>query len=69
MHNLKTHVRGFSRPSFCLSLELVANAMIVFQNIWRLMLNDLHWARAMLNPLLYGWAPLYEDEDLKTILN
>ena len=69
MHELETHVRGFSRPSFCLSVELAANAMFTFQNRWRLMLIDLHWAGAMLNLLLRGWAPVHKDEDLRTILN
>ena len=69
MHDLETHVRGFSRPPFCLSAELVANAMLTFQNRWRLMLTDLHWAGAMLNLLLRGWDPLIEEEDSRTILN
>ena len=69
MHDLQTHVCGFSRPPFCLSAELAANAMLTFQNKWRLMLTDLHWARAMLNPFLRGWAPLHEQEDMRTILN
>ena len=69
MHDLETHICGFNRPPFCLSLELAANAMIAFQNRWRLMLNDLHWTGVMLNPLLRGWAPFYEDEDSRTILN
>ena len=43
--------------------------MLTFQNRWRLMLTDLHWAGVMLNPLLHGWAPLHEDEDSRTILN
>ena len=64
MHDLKTLVCRFSRPPFCLSAELATNAMMTFQNRWRLMLTDLHWAGAMLNPLLHGWAPLHEDEDL-----
>ena len=59
MHDLETHIRGFIRPLFCLSAELAANAMLIYQNRWRLMLTDLHWARAMLNPLLCGWAPLH----------
>ena len=42
MHDLQTHVCGFSRPPFCLSAELAANAMLTFQNRWRLMLTDLH---------------------------
>ena len=77
MHDLQTHVCGFSRPPFCLSAELVANAMLTFQNKWRLMLTDLHWAGAMLidlhwvgvmlNLLLCSWAPLHEDEDSRTI--
>lgn len=69
MHDLQTHIRGFSKPPFRLSPELAANAMLTFQNRWRLMLNDLHWAGAMLNPLLRGWAPLHEDENSRTILN
>ena len=69
MHNLQTHIHGFSIPPFRLSLELAANAMLTFQNRWRLMLNDLHWAGTMSNPLLRGWAPLHEDENSRTILN
>jgi hypothetical protein len=69
MHDLQTHIRGFSKPPFRLSPELAANAMVTFQNRWRLMLNDLHWAGAMLNPVLRGWAPLHEDEISRTILN
>ena len=42
MHDLQTHVRGFSRPPFRLSVELAANVMLTFQNKWRLMLTDLH---------------------------
>ena len=69
MHDLQTHFCGFSKPSFCLSLELVANAILTFQNRWRLMLNDFHWAGMMLNSLLRGWAPLHEDDISRTILN
>ena len=54
MHDLETHVCGFSRPPLCLSAELAANAILTFQNIWRLMLIDLHWTRATLNLLLHG---------------
>jgi hypothetical protein len=38
MHDLQTHVQGFSKPPFRLSLEFAANAMLTFQNRWRLML-------------------------------
>ena len=69
MHDLETHVRGFNRPPFRLSAELAANAILTFQNRWRLMLTDLHWTGVMLNPLLRGWTPLHKDEDLRTILN
>ena len=69
MHDLQTHVLGFSRPPFRLSAELAANAMLTFQNRWRLMLIDHHWAGTMLNLLLHGWAPLYEDKDSRIILN
>ena len=30
MRDLQTHVRGFSRPPFCLSAKLAANAMLTF---------------------------------------
>jgi hypothetical protein len=56
MHDLQTHIRGFSKPPFRLSPELAANATVISQNSWRLKLNDLHWAGAMLNPILRGWA-------------
>ena len=69
MHDLQTHIRGFSKPPFRLSPELAANAMGTFENRWRLMLNDLHWAGAMLNPVLRSWAPLHEHENSRTILN
>ena len=32
-------------------------------------MTDLHWAGAMLNPLLRGWAPLHDHEHSRTILN
>ena len=69
MHDLETHVCGFSRPPFRLSAELATNAMLTFQNRWRLMLTNIRWAGAMLNPLLRGWAPLHEEEDSRKILN
>ena len=34
-----------------------------------MMLIDLHWAGAMLNPVLRGWAPLHEHEQSRRILN
>ena len=33
------------------------------------MMIDLHWARGMLNPTLCGWAPLYEHDQSRRILN
>ena len=32
------------------------------------MLTDLHWAGAILNPILSGWAPLHEYEHSRRIL-
>ena len=34
-----------------------------------MMLTDLHWAEAMLNPVLRGWAPLHEHDHSRRILN
>ena len=69
MHDLETHVREFVEPPFALSADLAAEAMSTFQNRWWMMLTDLHWAGAMLNPILRGWAPLHEHVHSRRILN
>ena len=33
------------------------------------MMTDLHWAKGMLNPTLLRWAPLYEHDQFRRILN
>ena len=33
------------------------------------MMTDLHWAEGMLNPILCEWAPLYEHDQSRRILN
>ena len=69
MHDLQTHVREFVQPPFVLSADLAVESMSTFQHRWWMMLTDLHWARAMLNLILRGWAPFHEHEHLKRILN
>jgi Protein of unknown function (DUF 659)/hAT family C-terminal dimerisation region len=69
MYDLEAHVRGFTQPPFGLSLDLGATALVAFKARWGLMITDLHWAGAMLNPLLRGWAPLHENEHARPILN
>ena len=36
---------------------------------WALMMIDLYWTGRMLNPTLRGWAPLYEHDQSRRILN
>ena len=62
MHDLETHVREFVQPPFALSADLVAEAMSTFRHRWWMMLTDLHWTGAMLNPVLRGWAPVHEHK-------
>jgi hypothetical protein len=56
MYDLEEHVRGFTQPPFGLSLDLAAAALADFKSRWSLLITDLHWAGAMLNPVLRGWA-------------
>ena len=60
MHDLETHVREFVQPPFSLSADLAVEAMSIFRQRWWMMLTDLHWIGAMLNPVLRGWAPVHE---------
>ena len=69
MHDLESHVHKFVEPPFSLSTDLAAEAMFTFQNKWWMMLTDLYWIEAMLNPVLHGWAPLHEHKHLRRILN
>ena len=69
MHDLETHVRKFVEPPFALSTDLAAEAMFTFQNRWWMMLTDLHWVGAILNPILRGWALLDKHEHSKRIFN
>ena len=67
IYDLETHVRKFVEPPFALSVDPAAEAMFTFQNRWWMILTDLHWARAMLNPVLRGWAPLHEHKHSRRI--
>ena len=69
MHDLETHVREFVQPPFALNADLAVEAMSTFRHRWWMMLTDLHWAGAMLNHVLRGWAPLHEHKQSKMILN
>ena len=69
MYDLETHVREFVQPPFALSADLTAKAISTFRHRWWMMLTDLHWAGAMLNPVLRGWAPVHEHEQSRRILN
>ena len=69
MDDLDTLVCEFVQPSFALSADLVGEAMFTFRHRWLMMLTDLHWAGAMLNLVLHGWAPLHEHEHSRRILN
>ena len=69
MHDLETHVRKFVQPPFALNADLAVEAMSTFQNRRWMMLIDLHWVEATLNPILRGWIPLHKHKNLRRILN
>jgi hypothetical protein len=55
IHDLQTHIQSFTEPPFHLELDHAEQALENFRDRWRLMKTDLHWAGAMLNPMLRGW--------------
>jgi hypothetical protein len=69
MHDLQTHTQSFTQPPFHLELNLAEQALKNFRDRRRLMKTDLHWAGAMLNPMLRGWRSLYDLPESWTILN
>jgi hypothetical protein len=69
MHDLQTHIQSFTQPPFHLEIDLAEQALENFCDRWRLMKTDLHWAGAMLNPMLRGWHSLHDLPESRTILN
>jgi hypothetical protein len=69
MHDLHTHIQSFIQPPFHLELDLAEQALENFRDRWRLMKIDLHWAGAMLNPMLRRWRSLHDLPESRTILN
>jgi hypothetical protein len=60
---------GEHKPPFHLELDLAEQALENFHDRWRLMKTDLHWAGAILNPMLCGWRSLHDLPESRTILN
>jgi hypothetical protein len=52
-----------------LELDLAEQALENFRDRWRLMKTNLHWAEAMLNPMLRGWRSLHDLPESRTTLN
>jgi hypothetical protein len=69
MHDLQTHIQSFTQPPFHLELDLAEQALENFRDRWRLMKTNLHWAEAMLNPMLRGWRSLHDLPESRTTLN
>ncbi len=40
-----------------------------FYEKWRMLMIDLHYARAFFNPYLLGEARFHDDEDVENVLN
>lgn len=69
MHNLQSHVQKFPNPPFNLDGDIAERALDQFQSRWSLMLTDLHWAGALLNPFLIGNMSLHENPRARPALN
>ena len=69
MNNLKKYIFRLRYPSFLLTPAIVEEIEENFMKQWDMMLIDLHYARAMLNPYLWGLAELQHNGEAKRALN
>jgi hypothetical protein len=69
MYDLQKHVENFSKAPMRMDVNMAEQCLKDFKARWEMMKTDLHWAGAMLNPLLRGWIPLHEHESSRAILN
>jgi hypothetical protein len=52
MNNLKRHVFSLREPDFNFPAPMAARLEVQFMHRWDMMLTDLHYAGALLNPFL-----------------
>ena len=58
MNNLRKHIFRLRYPPFSLTPDIAEEIEENFMKRWDMMLTDLHYAKAMLNPYLRGHMEL-----------
>jgi hypothetical protein len=69
MNNLKKHIFNLRNPPFNLPACIVVTLEENFIKRWDMMLTDLHYASALLNPYLKDVLEIQENGDAKRALN
>jgi hypothetical protein len=69
MNNLKRHVFSLQEPNFNLPASMAARLEAQFMNRWDIMLTDLHYTGALLNPFLMNVMEIQNNGTAKRALN
>lgn len=69
MSDLKEHVFSLREPPFELSPDIATKYEDAFQKRWEMMLTDLHYAAALLNPYLTNMGAVQNNGEAKRALN
>ncbi len=69
MKTLEWHVLSLQDPSFKLPLNLADVIENQFYQSWKMLITNIHYARAFFNPYLLGEVHLHDDVDAKEALN
>jgi hypothetical protein len=69
MNNLKRHVFSLQDPDFNLPAFMVARLEAQFMHKWDMMLTDLHYAGALLNPFFMNVMEIQNNSTAKCALN
>ena len=69
MNNLRKHIFRLWYPPFSLTPAIAEEIEENFMNRWDMMLTNLHYVRAMLNPYLRGHMELQQNGEAKRALN
>jgi hypothetical protein len=69
MNNLKIHIFNLQNPHFNLPGHIAVTLEENFTKRWNMMVTDLHYASALLNPYLKDVMEIQENGDAKRALN
>ncbi len=69
MNNLKKHIFKLRNPPFSLPSRIATRIETTFTKRWEMMITDLHYAGALLNPYLRNVRELEDNHEAKRALN